>query len=206
MELEHGDTPVVGLLDRPPEVLQRPARPGVAGRGDEQGVVAAGLEGEAAPFLVGVLRQPPAPGELYPQVVQDGQRPHVDPVAGVSEAGRHRDAMLTAANADAADLPRQVAEGVFRDGPVVEGVVADLEAVPVELGDLLPGHVVPLVVAEVKPLGDEEGRAEAQPLQQRPRHREMRLRGIVERQHHEPIRDRLQGPRRRYRPREADEQ
>ena len=51
---------------------------------------------------------------------------------------------------------------------VVARVVADLEAVPVQLGDLFPGEVVLLVGPEREPLGDEERRAEAVLLQQRP--------------------------------------
>jgi hypothetical protein len=75
---------------------------------------------------------------------------------------------------------------------VVAGVVADLEAVAVEPGDVIPGHVVALVGREVEALGDEEGRAEAVLLQQRGRDRHVRPAGVVERQDDELVRDRLQ--------------
>jgi hypothetical protein len=43
-------------------------------------------------------------------------------------------------------------------GLVVAGVVADLEAVTVELGDVVPGHVVALVRPGVEPSVDERSR------------------------------------------------
>ena len=75
---------------------------------------------------------------------------------------------------------------------MVAGVVADLEAVTVELGDVVPGHVVAFVRRKVKPLGDEEGRAKAVLLEQRGGDRHVRLAGVVERQDDELVRYRLQ--------------
>ena len=76
---------------------------------------------------------------------------------------------------------------------MVAGVVADLEAVAVEAGDLVPGHVVALVRREIEPLGDEEGRAEAVLLEQWGGDGHVRLAGVVERQDDELVRYRLQG-------------
>jgi hypothetical protein len=76
---------------------------------------------------------------------------------------------------------------------VVAGVVADLEAVTMELGNVVPGHVVAFVRREVEPLGDEEGRAEAVLLEQRGGDRHVRPTGVVERQDDELVRYRLQG-------------
>ena len=83
--------------------------------------------------------------------------------------------------------------GSRRWGLVVAGVVADLEAVAVESGDLVPGHVVALVGRDVEALGDEERRAEAVLLEQRGGHLDVRPAGVVEGQDNELVRDRLQG-------------
>src|SRR5262245_620784 len=72
-------------------------------------------------------------------------------------------------------------------------MVADLEAVFVELGDLVPGHVVLLVGREVPPLGDEERGPELVLLQKRPGDRVMRLACVVKGQDDKPVRDRFQG-------------
>jgi hypothetical protein len=60
-------------------------------------------------------------------------------------------------------------------------VVADFEAITVELDDLFPGQVVPLIAAEVESLGDEEGGAESILFQERTGDCKVRFRGIVER-------------------------
>src|SRR5205823_11948497 len=128
---QDGDVSVTSLLDRPTEVGQPPRRAGVAGGGDEQRVVAARLKGEAASFLVRALGRAAATGELDAQVTKNRQRSLVDPVPRIRETHGSRDAMLTAAIVDGADLGGQIAQGCFRDGLVVAGVIADLETVSV---------------------------------------------------------------------------
>jgi hypothetical protein len=75
---------------------------------------------------------------------------------------------------------------------VIAGVVADLETVPVQLTDLIPGEVVRLVRPEAETLGDEKRRAEAVLLELRPDDRVMTRLGVVERQHDELVGDRFQ--------------
>ena len=134
-----------------------------------------------------------SPGELDPQSVQDGQDVLIQGVAGVGEADGPGDAVSQAPGVDGFESARWSLSGPLLGGFVVAGVVADLEAVAVELGDLVPGHVVALVRREVEPLADEEGRAEAVLLEQRGRDRHVRLAGVVERQDDELVRYRLQG-------------
>src|SRR5207248_2711021 len=88
----------------------------------------------------------------------------------------------------------QLVESAGRDGLVVQGVVADFKPVAVELGDLFPAQVVPLVGAKIEALGDEEGGAEAVLFQKRASYGEVRVRGVVERQHHQLVGDGFQAP------------
>ena len=50
---------------------------------------------------------------------------------------------------------------------MIARVITDLETIVVELGDLLPCHVIAFVRGEVEALGDEERRSEAVLLQER---------------------------------------
>ena len=125
--------------------------------------------------------------------MKDGQDVPIQDVAGVGEADGPGDAVSQAPGVDGFELLGCPLRVLGAGGLVVAGVVADLESIPVELGDLVPGHVVALVRREVEPLGDEEGRAEAVLLEQRGRDRHVRPAGVVERQDDELVRDRLQG-------------
>lgn len=58
---------------------------------------------------------------------------------------------------DVGEFLPQAAEKVGANAHMTAGVVAHLEAVPVQLGDLSPSHVIGLVGQEAKTLGDEEG-------------------------------------------------
>jgi hypothetical protein len=51
---------------------------------------------------------------------------------------------------------------------VVAGVIADLKAIAVELGDLLPGEVVRFVGTEAEAFGNEERRAKPVLFEERP--------------------------------------
>src|SRR5262249_36593797 len=100
--------------------------------------------------------------------------------------------MFFALEIDPAELSGQVADIFPGYTLVVLGVVADLEAVLVQLRDLLPGHVVAFVGGEVEALGDEERRAESVLLEQRTCDRKVRLAGVVESQHYKFVGDRLE--------------
>jgi hypothetical protein len=75
-------------------------------------------------------------------------------------------------------------------------VVPDLEAIAVELRDLVPGHVVRLVGREIEPFGDEERRGETAPQECWAHDGELRLHRVVERQDDEPVGDGLESRRR----------
>ena len=75
---------------------------------------------------------------------------------------------------------------------MIARVIADLESVLVQFPDLCPGHVVLLVRAKGKPLGDEERGSEAVTLQDGPHDRVVRRHGVIERQYHQPVRHRLE--------------
>ncbi len=175
------------------EVVERPAGASVARRGDEQRVVAPRLIGEAPALVVGILGRSASPGELDPQFVKDRQDILIQDVAGIGEADGPRDAVSQALGVDGFELLDRPLRVLGARGLVVAGVVADLEAVTVKLGDLVPGHVVAFVRREVEAFGDEEGRAEAVFLEQRGRDRHVRLAGVVERQDDELVRYRLEG-------------
>jgi hypothetical protein len=100
--------------------------------------------------------------------------------------------MRGALRVDGLHLHLQLREIGLRHAHVIAGVVADLEAVPVQLTDLIPGEVVLLVRPEGEPLGDEERRAEPVLLEQRPDDRVVTRLGVVEGQHDELVRDRFQ--------------
>jgi hypothetical protein len=118
-----------------------------------------------------------------------------DRVAGVGETDRGRDAVLPAPLLDGSHLGRQVVHRLGIDTHVVAGVVADLEPVFVQSGDLVRGHVHGLVGCKVPAFGDEKRRPDSVRLEGRPGHGEVRLAGVVERQHDELVGDRVHSRR-----------
>ena len=66
-------------------------------------------------------------------------------VAGIGKAHRFRDAVLLAAGVDRFELLSQFGQRFLGDAHVIARVIADLEAVVVQFGDLLPTEVVALV-------------------------------------------------------------
>ena len=105
--------------------------------------------------------------------------------------------MLAAAGRDGFQLFGEPRDVLLRDAEMVAGVVADLEAVAVQLRDLLPREVVALVGAEREALGDEKRGAETQSLEQRPRDRVMGGGGVVEGEDDQTFRERFRGRGRR---------
>src|SRR5205807_5060958 len=114
----------------------------------EQGMVEPRLVGEAPALVVGILGGSASPGELDPQAVKDGQDVPIQDVAGVGEGDGPGDAVSQAPGVDGFELLGCPLRILGAGGLVVAGVVADLEAVTVEPGDLVPGHVVALVGRE----------------------------------------------------------
>lgn len=103
---------------------------------------------------------------------------------------------------DVGEFLPQSAEKVGADAHMTAGVIAHLEAVPVQLGDLSPSHVIGLVGQEAKTLGDKEGPPEAQFFEQRTHVAVQRGHRVVKRQHHELVGNGLAGADVRQRPRQ----
>src|SRR5262245_44698154 len=184
-ELKDSDLAVLGLIDRLLEVIEFPGRPSVAGGRNEQRMIPSRRVGEAATFLVGILGTATAAGEPDAQILQDWQRSDGQGIGGIGEAGRSWKAVLLAAIIDPSYLCGQVPNGLIRDGQVIPRVVADLEAILVELSNFLPGHVVASIGRKVEALGDKEGGSEAMLLEERPYHGEMGFACVVEGEDHE---------------------
>lgn len=69
------------------------------------------------------------------------------------------------------------------DGQVIARMVANFKTVAVQFSNLLPRHVVALIVGEIKALRDKEGRSESILLQQRSHYRVVRFGRVIESQH-----------------------
>src|ERR1044072_8857659 len=80
--------------------------------------------------------------------LQHRQRARIEAVARPRETNGHRNAMLATTRRDRFELLGQLRHRPLRDAHVVTRVIADLEAIAVQLRDLLPCHVVPLVGAK----------------------------------------------------------
>ena len=191
VKLQDGDATAPPLLHGPAEVLQRPGGSGIAGRGNEQRMIPFRFVGHAPARFVGELRLGAATGPTEPHLLKQRNRPGMDRITRVGEANGLGNAMPQAQLVDMGEFLTQAAEQVGSDAHVAAGVVADLEAIPVQLGDLLPGHVVSLVGQEAEALGDEEGPPEAQVLEQRTHVAMQRGHRVVEGQHHELVGDGL---------------
>src|SRR5438093_13717437 len=106
------------------------------------------IESDTAPPIVRVLRRASAPGEANAQPMENWKRAEIDRVPGKSETDRSRNAVLGAAAVDRLELLGQFVQVAGIDGHVVAGVIADLEAVPMQFGNLFPGHVTLPVAQE----------------------------------------------------------
>ncbi len=152
-------------------------------------MIFARFERHATAHGVGHLGFAAASGEADARLRQHRQRGDIELVAGPGEAHRRRDPMLATPGRDDFELFRESADILRGNGEVVARVIADFKAVPMQLGDLLPRHVVALVGREREALGDEERGTETVLFQHRPSDRVVRRGRIVEGQHHQPIGD-----------------
>ncbi len=171
VKLQYGDAAELGLVDGPFEILERPGGTSIAGRGNQERMIETRFIREAPAFLVRELGRSATPGKFEPERFENWQRARLDAVARKGEHRRSRQSEFDATVVDRLDLFFQSREVLLVDRHVVAGVVADLEAVPVEMGDLLPGHVVLLVALEIESFGDEERRPEVVLQQNRPHDR-----------------------------------
>jgi hypothetical protein len=70
---------------------------------------------------------------------------------------------------------------------VIAGVIANFKTVAMQIGNLLPRHVIEFVRAERESLRDKKGRAKTESFQNRTHHGMMGSNGIIEGQNHQPI-------------------
>ena len=68
---------------------------------------------------------------------------------------------------------QELGDGLRGDRQMVARMISDFKTVPVQCANLLPGHVVLFVLLEGKAFGDVKRGAEAEPLHNRTRDREM---------------------------------
>jgi hypothetical protein len=151
VELEHRHSSAARLLDRGDEIRRLPVGPRIAGTRNEQRMVEPRLKGEAAAWLVFVLGSPSAAGKTNPFLVQDLESLHRRRIARPGEAGRGRNPVLAAAIVDRPQLFGNLSNVFLVDAKMVARMIADLEAVLVELGDFVPGHVTRLLSLKSKP-------------------------------------------------------
>ena len=108
---------------------------------------------------------------------------------GLNEPTTGRISVLGAAPVDVRYIGQQLVAPLGGDVFVVPGVVADLKAARVEVGDLFPGHVALFVREEVEPFGNVEGGAEIVARQQRRGEACLRFGAVVKREDHQAVGD-----------------
>ena len=195
VKLQHRDAPGSCLVGRTFEIIQGPIRSSVARGWNQQRMIRTRFISEPASPVVGMLRRAAAPREPDTQSFENRQRVRHDGIARIAKTDWPRNAMLRAARIDRFDLFPQLSQRSLRNTEVIPRVIADLKAVPVQFRNLFPRHVILLVRAKRKSFRDEERRAESVPLQQRPHDRVMRDHRVIEGEHDELVRHRLQRPR-----------
>lgn len=163
MKAENCDLSVLGLIDRPHKILHFPVGAGVAGGGDEQGIVDLGIvSGTARPASpVPVFGTDTAPGEEEAVLLQHANRSEI--VSESREAKGHRfgDPVVGTTLVDVGEGGEEFFLIQARDVSVVLGVVPDLISHVVELTDLFPGNVVVRILEEAESLRDVKGGTEA---------------------------------------------
>ena len=182
VEGQYGDLAVAGLVNSPEEVVEAPLGSGGAGGGDQQRIVDCRIVGRAAAALVvvGIFGRDAAAGEAEAALAQNLDGLRAVAVAGVAEGGRVGDAVLGTAGVDMIDVDAQFVVRLGRDILMVLSVVADFEAVGVERGDFLPGHIALLVDQKAQTFGDVEGGVEAAFFEQRRGEGKLRFWPVVE--------------------------
>ena len=146
-------------------------------------MVGAGLVSESSTFFIRVLRGSAAARETNAVLFQDRESVQRSGVAGPRESDWCRDVVFFAAIGDRTELLGEFGDVLIADAEMIASVIADLKAVSMQLSDLLPSHVVSLVVAKVKTFGDEERRTKFILQQNRSHDYVVALRRDVEGQH-----------------------
>src|SRR5436309_8085358 len=187
MKLQDSDLAMARLAHSAFEISHSPVGPRVPGRRNQQGMVHTRLKGKPAPAFIRAFRRAAAPGESNAQPLQNRKGVQVDRIARIGETGWARNAVFEAVRVNRLELPGQLVQITGIHAHVVARVIADLEPVAVQFGNLLPGHVILFVRPKGKTFGDEKGGGESVLLQQRPHYRIMRRHRIVEGEHDELV-------------------
>src|SRR5262245_59474177 len=125
VKLQHRDSPRPRLVRGTFEIVQRPVRPRVARRWNQERMVYARFVGKAASPFVRMLRRTSTPGKVKAKFFENGNRAERDRISRESEADGSRDAMLCAASVDGFDLLAQLSDRPGGNTKVVSRVVAD---------------------------------------------------------------------------------
>src|SRR6266498_1852841 len=113
-------------------------------------MICARLESDPTSPFVRVLWSASPPGQANAQPLENRKRARINRIARISETDRSRNPMLGAACVDGLELLGQFVQVAGIHGHVVAGVIADLKSVPMQFGNLFPGHVILLVGEERK--------------------------------------------------------
>ena len=117
------------------EVLQRPFRPRIAGRRDQQRVVETRFVSHAAALVVGDFRCRSATCEAEPVFLQRLQRVRLKRVAWIRKCGRARNVVLCEHLVQQFNLRRDV---LRLERLVIGRVMSDFEAIFVQLSNFVP--------------------------------------------------------------------
>ena len=194
VKIQHADLAVPRLLDGPFQIVEAPLWPRVARRRNEQRMIALRVVGRPASAFaaVGKFRVDTPPRE---QESQSLQRPHGLQAVVVARIAKRRGLRDSIFDAPLVDVLHRRGELLLRkpgDIFVMLRVVADFETHVVQFADVLPREVALLVLEKTEALRDVEGRAEPVLFQNVRDERAVRLVPVVEREHDEFVRDRLQ--------------
>ena len=193
VKLQHDDLSVGRAGHHALEMFQRPVRVGIAGGGNQQGMMTSGIVGRAnVECAVARLRLLTATGELVTKSGQLLQSFRTEGVAAICEApwARHLWGGSIQFPIHQGKFPGQ-ARRVSRLGKVVvrPAVIPNLETHRMNSSDVLPRHEVGCVVHPA--MRHKKRRLETQLLEQRRDESAMRLDRVIEGQNNELVRHRL---------------
>ncbi len=129
VKLEHGDAATLGLFDRGDEIRERPVRPGVTRRWDQERMIQPRLIGETSPIRIRILGRAAAPGKEDSLPLEDRQGGGVETVSRPGKRYRRRNVSFAATVRDRSNLFGEFVDILLFDSKVVTRVVADLEPV-----------------------------------------------------------------------------
>ena len=189
VKLQDGDAAFLRSRDGTLELIEVPARVGVARAGDQQRMMLGRIErgAELQRAVLGLGRNT-APGEPEAAFPQDPQRLRSEVIGAMRVADRAGHAHFLQLVVDQGQLAGH-AGGILGCGEVCmrPGVIANLESHLVDLGDLQPGHEILAVVHPT--MRHKEGGLKSQLFEQGSDKGAVRFHGVIEREHDRLRRD-----------------